>query len=250
MSFNVLCNDSAKTNFFPGCPQQFLEFKYRASLVVEEVLRSGCDVVCLQDVDGFEVFKESLAGRYEGRFKQRTGSKKDGCAIFWLRDKFLLVEELGVELDTLASLKNDLSLKKHNVGLLTELQCVVGAPERLVVGCVNLFWQPDALGLKINQTQYFLEEAVRFRGDSDAPMVICGNFNSPREGIVYNLLQKCVNKHYPCPLFDAYRNFPSYWSVSDKKSRETFFNYIWLVVLKRIKNSHLFSFSFFFFFCF
>lgn len=70
--------------------------------MLEEIVRHNADVVCLQEIDHFRFFRKSLAALgYTGHFTPKPDSPclylpdnagPDGCAIFYKRDKFDLVQ--------------------------------------------------------------------------------------------------------------------------------------------------------------
>lgn len=87
---------------FVRCPDKALEWRTRRFRMLEEIVRHNADVVCLQEIDHFRFFRKSLAALgYTGHFTPKPDSPclylpdnagPDGCAIFYKRDKFDLVQ--------------------------------------------------------------------------------------------------------------------------------------------------------------
>ena len=78
----------------------------------------NADVYCCQEVDEFLHFKKNLTD-FHGIFKKRTGSRKDGCAIFYKKNLFKEIETVEVEFNDTAPSP---SLQLDNVALFVVLQ--------------------------------------------------------------------------------------------------------------------------------
>lgn len=51
---------------------------------MKELVDSGGDILCLQEMDQFDFFNDPLVKHgYRGCYLKRTGRRKDGCAIFY-----------------------------------------------------------------------------------------------------------------------------------------------------------------------
>lgn len=117
-------------------------------------------------------------------FKQRTGEKVDGCAIFWQRNKFEAVEKAtvefyqpGVEL-----------LNRDNIGLIVRLQ-VRGCSDEIVVASTHLLYNPRREDIRLAQMQLLLAELDRV-SHSNLPVILTGDFNLQPYTNVYELLSR------------------------------------------------------------
>jgi CCR4-NOT transcription complex subunit 6 len=181
--------------------------------------------VCLQEIqaDHYENhFYASMSEQgYEGVYKQKTRQsmglvgKVDGCAIFWRRTKFILVESYSIEFNELAQRQatqvmglNPRSeeciaflnrLSKDNVAQLVVLE-LVQTPMRpnrdhvnqICVTNTHLYSNKDFPDVKLWQTWQLLQELETFilsRG-TQLPLLICGDFNSTPDTAVYDLLSR------------------------------------------------------------
>lgn len=159
---------------------------------------------------------------FEGVFKQKTRQsmgltgKVDGCALFWRRTKFHLVESYSIEFNELAqrqvttvmglnprseegaAMLNKLS--KDNVAQLVVLELaqpsLSSRPGRDVgqvcIANTHLYSNKDCPDVKLWQTLHLLQELETFvlaRG-TGLPLMICGDFNSTPESAVYDLLSR------------------------------------------------------------
>ncbi len=110
MCYNVLSANYATPTQFPYCPTWAIDWEYRRRGILEELRHFAPALICLQeiDTDQFEsVFVPELAkAGYEGVFLAKSrcrtmelasARKVDGCAIFWLAEKFNKVAEFHHE---------------------------------------------------------------------------------------------------------------------------------------------------------
>lgn len=170
------------------CPAAVLEWQHRRLLILEEILNSEADVLCLEEVDHFWFLKDilGLAG-YEGIYLPKPDSPSlyvansdgpDGCAVFYDKSKFTLVKTDLVNLRTLENFTT------NQVCLLAVL-CPVHAPEKhFCVGAVHLKAKEGWSDLRLSQGSFllkYLEAAYK-----DLPLVICGDFNADCKEPVYS----------------------------------------------------------------
>ena len=172
---------------------------------------------------------------YEGVYKQKTrdsmglAGKVDGCALFWRRSNFHLVESYSIEFNELAqrqasqlglnttnaghrgSKANDEGtaflnrLSKDNVAQLVVLELAnpppsaaassKGAISQICIANTHLYSHKDFPDVKLWQCWQLLQELETFvmsRGGSpnSLPLIICGDFNSTPDTAVYELLSR------------------------------------------------------------
>lgn len=116
--YNTLAPIYATPTIYPYTPSYSLTWEYRKNIILREILSYNADVICLQEVqtDHFRTFYQPRlndAG-YDGIFKAKTrdapawsidlstpGSTAtpsiDGCATFYRRDRFVLLESHTIE---------------------------------------------------------------------------------------------------------------------------------------------------------
>jgi len=160
---------------------------------------------------------------FEGVYKQKTrasmglAGKVDGCALFWRRTKFHLVESYSIEFNELAQRQatqvlgmNPRSeecmaylnrLSKDNVAQLVVLELVQPSLasrsnrepiNQVCVANTHLYSNKDFPDVKLWQTWQLLQELETFvltRG-TKLPLMISGDFNSTPETAVYDLLSR------------------------------------------------------------
>eukprot|EP01068_Selenidium_serpulae_P014819 Selendium_serpulae@DN6146_c0_g4_i1.p1 len=95
VSFNCLAN-SLVDNKYDAHDKQYMHWESRKAALSKVVLQQDADILALQEIDDeeFDCFKSGFAQcGYEGRFKKKTGDKKDGVATFWRSGRFKLLKE-------------------------------------------------------------------------------------------------------------------------------------------------------------
>jgi len=234
VTYNVLAEIYATQQQYPYCDFWALSWDYRFQNIAREIVDASPDVVCLQEVqaDHYEshIYGALSEAGYEGVYKQKTrqsmglAGKVDGCALFWRRSKFHLVESYSIEFNELAQRQatqvlgfNPRSdegmsfinrLSKDNIAQLVVLE-VLQSPaqqakalitEQVCIANTHLYSNKDFPDVKLWQAWQLLQELETFilsRG-SNLPLIICGDFNSTPDTAVYDLLlRQSVHPGHP-----------------------------------------------------
>lgn len=203
MSFNILASELAHKHrsLYPSVPIHLLNWSTRRRKVLYYLEICSPDIICLQEVDKFRDLEDDLALRgYAGLYKARTGEMPDGCAIFWRKERFKLLQERSFEFSMLGM--------RNNVAQLCVLQLIVPGSAtnekssssvfrsdgqtqsyRLVVGNIHVLFNPKRGEIKLGQCRAFLEQVHNMSSIwHGAPVVIGGDFNSTPSSAVYKYL--------------------------------------------------------------
>eukprot|EP00536_Pseudo-nitzschia_multiseries_P014782 jgi/Psemu1/40148/gm1.40148_g len=235
VTYNVLAEIYATQQQYPYCDIWALSWEYRFHNIMREIIDAAPDVVCLQEVqaDHYEnhLYAAMSEQGFEGVYKQKTrqsmglAGKVDGCALFWRRQKFHLVESYSIEFNELAQRQatqvmglnprsdegmNFLNrLSKDNVAQLVVLE--LANPQlatrtnrdpinQVCIANTHLYSNKEFPDVKLWQAWQLLQELENFimsRGTS-LPLMICGDFNSSPDSAVYGLLmQQTVHPGHP-----------------------------------------------------
>jgi len=148
-----------------------------------------------------------------------SAGKVDGCALLWKQAKLTLVEKYAVEFNEVArqlgkkreregSLDKDEAsrlvhrLSKDNVAQIVVLE-MIGANARLPTGsggsrgrqgnqiCIvntHIYANPKLVDVKLWQTVTLMNEVESHVGRRDIPTLMCGDFNSEPQSVVYQFL--------------------------------------------------------------
>lgn len=195
--------------------------------IMREIIDANADVYCLQEVqaDHYEnhIYAAMSDQGYEGVYKQKTRQsmglvgKVDGCALFWKRTKFHLVESYSIEFNELAQRQatqvmgyNARSeegmafinrLSKDNIAQLVVLELAQPTLatrtnrdpiNQVCIANTHLYSNKDFPDVKLWQAWQLLQELETFvmsRGQN-LPLIICGDFNSTPDTAVYDLLAR------------------------------------------------------------
>lgn len=234
LSYNILCETYATPSLYSYVPSWALDWNYRSQLLLKELFNYNTDIICLQEVSRvkYEVFfKEKMKERgydthflQKGRFKSSDSDadKIDGCATFFRKDKFKLIERYDVEFSKVARDHNELLkgrdtfnrfLIRDNVAMIHVLEHIPSSRLMVMVN-THLHWDPAHKDVKVMQVVILMEELAKLVGRytssstkegklypkltdiKHVPVVICGDFNSTQDSGVYHLLtQGKIDNH-------------------------------------------------------
>lgn len=198
LSYNILGDSLARDHWdklYFHIPRHFLDWERRKRSILFELGLWSADVICLQEVDRFQDLKEELELRgYSGIWKMRTGDPVDGCAIFWRNCRFKLLYEESIEFcklglrDNIAQICVFESLDQcmnRNTSAFTSLH----QAKKLVVCNIHVLFNPKRGEIKLGQVRVLLSRAHAIsKLWDDAPLVLCGDFNSTPKSPLYNFI--------------------------------------------------------------
>ena len=217
--YNVLAQIYATRQVYPYTTIWALSWEYRRNLLLREIISHNADVICLQEVQSnhFEQFFQPQLSKhgYDSIFKKKTrdagsdlaGKEQiDGCATFYKRERFALMEQYGIEFNEAARqhTANRTQLKRlirGNIALVLVLEELTPPPassnsaaarrnrkRRLCIANTHIFWDPEFADVKLWQTWVLCQELEKLVLPRNLPLVLCGDFNSLVESSVYELL--------------------------------------------------------------
>lgn len=186
MSYNMLAQDLLEMHedLYDQHDQVTLSWPHRYDRLLAEINLVRPDILCLQEMQDNhkDQFSSGLANfRYEMIFKKRTGEKTDGCAIYYRRDMFELVDYHDVEYYQ-PSVKR---LDRENVAIIAKFRVKSNPSQCLVVATTHLLYNPRRQDIRLAQVQVLLAELDRLAFLSRmengtpryAPTILCGDFN-------------------------------------------------------------------------
>ena len=216
MSYNILADELMRrhSNLYSQ-PDNLLEWNERWQRILKEIQEYDPDILCCQEVqnDHFQsqISPALSALNFNGFYKQRTGGKNDGCAIFYKRDKFMLEDVADVEYHQ-PYVK---SLNRDNIALFAKFrplqlsdthqshtqqnlkdnnQSVAGNSiyDSLIVATTHLLYNPKREDVRLAQMAVLFAELDRFafksvndlelnppktRQEYFYPIILTGDFN-------------------------------------------------------------------------
>ncbi|KAI6696636.1 hypothetical protein NL676_016755 [Syzygium grande] len=214
LSYNILADVYASSEFYSYCPSWALSWQYRRQNLLREIVGYRADIVCLQEVQS-DHFKEFFAPEldkhgYEALYKKKTSevyggniNTIDGCATFFRRDRFSSVKKYEVEFNKAAqSLTEALvpstqkntalnRLVKDNVALIAVLEAKfsnLGKRQLLSVANTHINVPQELKDVKLWQVHTLLKGLEKIAASADIPMLVCGDFNSVPGSAPHSLL--------------------------------------------------------------
>eukprot|EP00041_Stephanoeca_diplocostata_P015711 m.300842 g.300842 ORF g.300842 m.300842 type:complete len:456 (-) comp20132_c0_seq4:377-1744(-) len=201
VSYNILSDKLLDDNkyLYRARQQYTLPWEYRAPRLVQTILETNPDVVCLQEVEqsafASYFFPILQARGYSGAIETRMG-KTDGCATFYRKSRFVLLEKERVNLYHEGGREMD----RGNIGLITLLQHRSHQRRILCVANTHLVYNPKRGDIKLAQCAILMHATASCIARCDNPdnvaVLVSGDFNSlPRSKI----MQFCVTgslEHY------------------------------------------------------
>lgn len=201
MQFNMLADCYAREEIFNFAPKDLLRSKRRWQATIEEILRYGADVICLQELDRYDDLKVEMDRQgYDGVYKQKGGKRLDGVAIFYKRDRFMPLAskeiDFGPDLENgvgLGMLLRPIQPDQHRNGQPAAEEESAEHTKPFCVATTHLYWHPRREGVRLAQAKLFFKELRSFLGKglegAEVPMVITGDFNTRPGHPVYRLIR-------------------------------------------------------------
>lgn len=186
MSYNILAQDLLEMHqdLYTKHDPVALMWAHRYDRLIAEINAVMPDILCLQELQDThkEQFSSGLANfNYDVIYKKRTGCKTDGCAIYYRRDMFNLVDYQCVEF-----YQPDVKrLDRENVAIIAKFELKSNPSQRLVVATTHLLYNPRRQDIRLAQIQVLLAELDRFsyigkytdETSKYLPTIVCGDFN-------------------------------------------------------------------------
>ncbi|XP_037934353.1 nocturnin-like isoform X2 [Teleopsis dalmanni] len=189
--WNILSQSLGQNNDgFVCCPDDALTWDHRKFLIIQEILQNNPDIICLQEVDHFKFLQNILGTQnYEGIFYPKPDSPclyieenngPDGCAIFYNRDKFDLVN-----FDT--RILEVWRVQSNQVAIAANLSIKATGME-VCVCTTHLKARHGSLLAKLRNEQG--RDLLRFAKQfaDERPVLLCGDFNAEPIEPVYSTM--------------------------------------------------------------
>lgn len=177
VSYNVLAAAHVQRAWYPRTPALVLNSAWRVPALVGYVANLGADIICLQEmeIETFSALRLRLSSLgYASQYAPKRGGRPDGCATFYRRNLFELVDA-----DVVAYGDGDGGeADSGNVALVAVLQ---SGGRKCVVANTHLTWDPPDIPITARrgdrQAKQLLLESETIADAADA-RILAGDFNA------------------------------------------------------------------------
>lgn len=216
MSYNLLSQHYVWKEVFGSLDKRFLDWPhYRFPLINEVIRQLPCDIMCFQELECL-VYKNQWCDNYpledyELVYIQKPnpaywGTKPsefmDGVGIFINTKRFKLVSLHGVNFGKYVTanpekfdITKDIEARlvpRNTVAAILHLQDKLSG-ENVFVSNTHLYWLPLYNDVKVMQTKILLNALDRLISSTrvkNPRVIMCGDFNSTPELLVFRLLKE------------------------------------------------------------
>ncbi|XP_062991799.1 nocturnin isoform X2 [Elgaria multicarinata webbii] len=235
MQWNILAQalGEGKDNFVQ-CPMEALRWEERKCLILEEILAYQPDIMCLQEVDHyFDTFKPLLSRLgYQCTFFPKPWSPcldvecnngPDGCALFFLKDRFSLINSTNIRLTAM-------KLKTNQVAIAQILKCNETG-KLFCVAVTHLKARNGWERFRSAQGADLLENLKQITREAEIPLIVCGDFNAePMEEVYKEFSNSSLNLNSAYKMLSTDRQSePPYttWKIRPSGECRHTLDYIW-----------------------
>ncbi|KAF9560618.1 Protein angel 2 [Mortierella alpina] len=196
------------------------------------IYTTNLDIFCLQELDEqdyLHAFEPMFRSRgYHGSFKKRTGSKVDGCALFYLKSRIR-----AQCIDFVEYQANAFACTSENVGIVAILD-VIGKgstpTKSICVATTHILFNHRRGMIKLAQLKMLLDRAeILMKQQSCAiPIVLCGDLNIVPDSLLMRfLMSKYVDvsmmpEHFMSGTDGVYRGSVKYFENNVGRFHEAF----------------------------
>nr|XP_056711341.1 nocturnin [Euleptes europaea] len=235
MQWNILAQalGEGKDNFVQ-CPMEALRWEERKCLILEEILAYQPDILCLQEVDHyFDTFQPLLSRMgYQCTFFPKPWSPcldvecnngPDGCALFFLRDRFTLINSTNIRLTAM-------KLKTNQVAIAQILKCNETG-KLFCIAVTHLKARNGWERFRSAQGADLLQKLKSITQEAEIPVIVCGDFNAePTEEVYQEFSNSSLNLNSAYKLLSADGlSEPPYttWKIRPSGECRHTLDYIW-----------------------
>ncbi|EHB12701.1 Nocturnin [Heterocephalus glaber] len=206
----------------------------RKCLILEEILAYQPDILCLQEVDHyFDTFQPLLSRLgYQGTFFPKPWSPcldvehnngPDGCALFFLQNRFKLVNSANIRLTAM-------TLKTNQVAIAQTLECKESG-RQFCIAVTHLKARTGWERFRSAQGCDLLQNLQNITQGAKIPLIVCGDFNAePTEEVYKHFASSSLNLNSAYKLLSADgQSEPPYttWKIRTSGECRHTLDYIW-----------------------
>jgi endonuclease/exonuclease/phosphatase family metal-dependent hydrolase len=205
LQMNTLAAGLCNKESFPFSDPSVLDWSFRSQHLLSVLTEHHHDVICLQEVDRYaDYFEKGLALHgYKGLWKQKVppSPAPDGCAFFYKKSRFELVDVQKVEFNPhqpQVAILAKLRLRETEEEKKVRLQKFGEEAPGVLVATTHLKAKAGFEERRREQGAILLQKIKEFAGNSELneggwPLVVCGDFNDVPGSKVIELFDYGLN---------------------------------------------------------
>jgi mRNA deadenylase 3'-5' endonuclease subunit Ccr4 len=212
LQWNTLADHLCTEDSFPYTDKNVLNWEFRKNMYLKQIQSCDPDIICLQEVDHYDYFVESLKN-YTGIYAKKSGNDSvDGCAIFYKKSKFNCITHSTFRIlddQSQVAIFANLECKKTNTVFY-----VATSHLKAKYGEVNETIRYKEINVILN----YLKKYIKNNDPTTYPCVIfCGDLNDTPDSVtVQRILQDDLN------LANAYSEYTlendKYFTTNKKRA--------------------------------
>lgn len=200
LSYNILAQDLLveHLHLYYDIDREMLRWGSRLNKLREEITTLDPDILCLQEMQ-YDHLKELVnqinttkqSRKLEYVFKKKTGTRSDGCAIIYDKNKFKLITERFVEYYT----DGVPTLNRENIAIIVKFELLDESSAKFIVSTTHLLYNPRREDVRISQVNKLIQAIIEFSDDSELfdtkirlPVILTGDFNFTPDTRAFQIL--------------------------------------------------------------
>ena len=92
LQWNTLGKNFCDVKSFPYVDSKYLEWTYRKELLQKKLLEIDADLICLEEIDAFDEYKNEIISNYYESIYYSKDNGGQGIAFFYKQNKFNLIK--------------------------------------------------------------------------------------------------------------------------------------------------------------
>jgi len=195
MTFNILANANIYADLYPHVDPEYLEWKYREPLIVQQIVDMNPDIACLQEFEpalSLTMLESLTSQGYMFEYKEKTGDRTEGCVTFWKSDKFELVSKFHIDMNFSGKLSQMKFMDRDTIAQILVLKSKT-SDHSFIIANTHLLYNLKRGEIKLGHILVLLKSINAVAASCDRAGLktkntfICGDFNSIPNSLLYNI---------------------------------------------------------------
>jgi mRNA deadenylase 3'-5' endonuclease subunit Ccr4 len=174
LQWNTLGKNFCDVKSFPYVDSKYLEWTYRKELLQKKLLEIDADLICLEEIDAFDEYKNEIISNYYESIYYSKDNGGQGIAFFYKQNKFNLIKSEKI------SLPETIDGRKSNQFFSYYLLNTVLTEKTICIIATHLKAKNEFEHIRHIQINYILEY---LKNNLQYDIILCGDFNTEPNSI-------------------------------------------------------------------